>query len=184
MCSGPSGLYLLKDDAPLRRQVQNAICVPSKSQSALNSHVNKNSKLMLWHYCLGHPNFMYLEKLLPSLFINKNSKFFSCEICQFSKHTHSSYPSISYKPSCPFAMIHSDVWGPSKVKNITGTRFVSFVDDHTRLTWLFLMTEKSEVGQIFQNFNSMIQTQFQTKIQVLTTTCFGLCPSRVLFLML
>ena len=28
------------------------------------------------------------------------------------------------------------------------------------------MREKSEVGQIFQNFNSMIQTQFQTKIQV------------------
>ena len=53
-------------------------------------------------------------------------------------------------------------------KNITGSRwFVSFVDDHTRLTWIFLMKEKSEVGQIFQNFNLMIQTQFQTKIQIL-----------------
>ena len=31
------------------------------------------------------------------------------------------------------------------------------------------MKEKSEVGQIFQNFNSMIQTQFQNKIQVLKT---------------
>ena len=31
------------------------------------------------------------------------------------------------------------------------------------------MKEKSEVGQIFQNFNSMIQTQFQIKIQVLKT---------------
>ena len=166
MCSG---LYLLKDDAPIRRQSQNAICVPSKSRSSLNSHVNKDSKVMLWHYRLSHPNFMYLEKLFIYLFINKNSKSFSCEICQFSKHTRSSYPSISYKPSRPFAMIHSDVWGPSKVKNITGTRFVSFVDDHTRLTWLFLMKEKSEVGQIFQNFNSMIQTQFQTKIQIIKT---------------
>ena len=67
-------------------------------------------------------------------------------------------------------MIHSDVWGPSKVQNISGTRwFVSFVDDHTRLTWIFLMKEKSEVGTLFQHFNSMIQTQFQTKIQVLKT---------------
>ena len=31
------------------------------------------------------------------------------------------------------------------------------------------MKEKSEVGQIFQNFNSMIKTQFQTRIQVLRT---------------
>ena len=58
-------------------------------------------------------------------------------------------------------MIHSDMWGPSRKNNITGARwFVSFVDDHTRLTWVFPMKEKYEVGQIFQNFNSMIQTQF------------------------
>ena len=29
------------------------------------------------------------------------------------------------------------------------------------------MKEKSEAGQIFKNFNTMIQTQFQTKIQLL-----------------
>lgn len=43
MCSG---LYLL-DDATPTRQSQNAICVPSKSRSALNSHVNKDSEVML-----------------------------------------------------------------------------------------------------------------------------------------
>lgn len=31
------------------------------------------------------------------------------------------------------------------------------------------MKEKTKVGQIFQNFNTMIQTQFQTKIQALKT---------------
>jgi hypothetical protein len=77
---------------------------------------------------------------------------------------------VAIPPSHISAMIHSDVWGPLQVKNITGTTlFVSFVDDHTRLTWLFLMKDKFEVGQIFQNFNSMIQTQFHTKIQILKT---------------
>ena len=77
---------------------------------------------------------------------------------------------VAIPPSHISAMIHSDVWGPLQVKNITGTTlFVSFVDDHTRLTWLFLMKDKFEVGQIFQNFNSMIQTQFHTKIQILRT---------------
>lgn len=62
------------------------------------------------------------------------------------------------------------MWDSSRIKNVSGARwFLSFVDDHTRLTWVFLMKNKSEVSQIFQNFNTMIQTQFNTKIQVLKT---------------
>lgn len=125
---------------------------------------------MLNHYRLGHPNFLYLEKLFPSLFINKNSKLFQSGVCQFSKHVRNSYPNLPHKKSHLYLLIHSDIWGPSQIKNITGTRwFSSFVDDHSRITWLFLMKEKSEPGQIFKNFNAMIQTQFQTKIQVLKT---------------
>ncbi|RVW21058.1 Retrovirus-related Pol polyprotein from transposon TNT 1-94 [Vitis vinifera] len=47
--------------------------------------------------------------------------------------------------------------------------FVTFVDDHTRVTWVFLMKKKSEVREIFENFNNMVQMQFQAKIQVLRT---------------
>ena len=131
---------------------------------------NKESTIMLLHYRLGHPNFMYLSKMFPALFKNKNPKLFQCEICQFSKHCRNSYPSQNYKPSKPFSIIHSDIWGPSRVHNISGARwFVSFVDDHTRVTWVFLMKEKSEVGSIFKFFHSMIQTQFQAKIQVFRT---------------
>ena len=41
--------------------------------------------------------------------------------------------------------------------------FVTFIDDHTRITWVYLLREKSETYQVFQNFNSMIQTRFQEK---------------------
>ena len=33
----------------------------------------------------------------------------------------------------------------------------------TLVTWIFLKKEKSEVGQIFKNFDTMIQTQFKKK---------------------
>ena len=113
---------------------------------------------------------MYLEKLFPSLFKNKNPKSFQCEICQFSKHTCSTFPSRPYKPSHPFTVFHRDVRGPSRVKHILGfCWFVSFIDDHTRLTWVYLLKEKSEVGQVFPNFHKMIQNQFQTKIKILRT---------------
>ena len=125
---------------------------------------------MMWHYRLGHPNFPYLERLFPSLFINKKAKLFQCDVCQLSKHTCSHYAPRPHTPSQPFSLIHGNIWGPSRVENITRAHwFLLLVDDHTRLSWTFLMKNKSETSQIFQPFHKMIQNQFQTNIQVFKT---------------
>ena len=64
--------------------------------------------------------------------------------------------------------MHSDIWGPSRISTPSGKRwFVTFIDDHTRMTWVYLMTQKSEVEHIFKTFYNMIYTQFETKIKVL-----------------
>ena len=71
-------------------------------------------------------------------------------------------------PSKPFYLIHSDVWGPSKVTTISEKRwFVTFIDDYTRVCWVYLLREKSEVAEIFKSFSTMIEPQFQTKISIL-----------------
>lgn len=46
---------------------------------------------------------------------------------------------------------------------------MSFIDDHTRTIWIFLMKEKSETETIFKKFSTMIETQFKQKIQILRT---------------
>ncbi|XP_073119427.1 uncharacterized protein [Henckelia pumila] len=117
-----SGLYLLEANNSSKGKGPNSSCLVSVSQDQTSIFQKKENDIMLWHYRLGHPNFMYLKKLFPSLFINKNSNEFTCEICQFAKHVRNSYQALPYKESQPFALIHSDVWGPSKVKNITGSR--------------------------------------------------------------
>lgn len=91
---------------------------------------------MKWHYRFGHDlNFVCQEKTAHSQFINKRSNAFSCEIRQLSKHTRSSFPSRPYRKSKPYALFHSDIWGPSWIPNVTRARwFVLFVNDHTRLT--------------------------------------------------
>lgn len=124
---------------------------------------------MLWHHRLGHPSYSYLKCLFPSLFDNKNSIPFDCEICQLAKHTRTSFPPKTYSPTTPFSLIHSDIWGPSKITTSNGKKwFITFIDDHTRTTWVYLLHEKFEACQIFQTFHKMIQTQFQT-IQILRT---------------
>ena len=44
---------------------------------------------------------------------------------------------------------------------------MTFIDDHTRICWVYLMREKSEVERIFKEFYRMIENQFQTKISIL-----------------
>ena len=42
--------------------------------------------------------------------------------------------------------------------------FIIFIDDYTRLCWVYLMNEKSEVKNMFQVFYKMVENQFQSKI--------------------
>lgn len=54
------------------------------------------------------------------------------------------------------------------VEDLSGKRwFVTLIDDHTRLTWIYLITDKYEVNSIFRQFYTNIETQFNAKIAIL-----------------
>ena len=60
--------------------------------------------------------------------------------------------------------------GPSRVTSISFKRwFIYFIDDHSRVSWVYLLRDKSEVPQIFENFYAMIHTQYDTNIQIIRT---------------
>ena len=66
-----------------------------------------------------------------------------------------------------FYLIHSDVWGPSPINSIGGSRyFVMFVDDYSRYSWVFLMLSRDELLNIYRNFANMVKTQFSKTIKV------------------
>ncbi|KAH1055756.1 hypothetical protein J1N35_033821 [Gossypium stocksii] len=135
----------------------------SKSFTALG----KVDTVMLRHFCLGHPSFQYLAKLFLALFINKKLNFFSCKVFSLAKHTKSSYFPSTYKPSYPFALIHSDIWSPSWVKNADNCKwFITFINDHNKITWTYLLKDKSETAGVFAQFYNMVLTQFGSKIQL------------------
>ena len=45
--------------------------------------------------------------------------------------------------------------------------YVTFIDDFSRCTWVFLMKDHSELFNIFKNFCSEIMTQFGKTIRIL-----------------
>lgn len=57
---------------------------------------------------------------------------FQSKVYRLSKNVHKSYHTQPYKAS-PRSMIHSDIREPSRIKDVTSTRWsMSFVDNHTR----------------------------------------------------
>ncbi|CAL2266237.1 unnamed protein product [Prunus armeniaca] len=79
---------------------------------------------------------------------------------------------ISRKSSTPSVVsTANDVWGPAKIVTPVGARwFVTFMDDHTCMTWVSLLKTKGEVSYRFQQFHQVVETQFHARIQ--TSLCF------------
>lgn len=81
-------------------------------------------KIMLWHLKPRHPSFQYLKHLFPYLFKNLNCSSFQCESCVLAKSHRNTYISKPYRASKPFYMIHSDVWGPLRIKTLSDKKMV------------------------------------------------------------
>lgn len=116
---------------------------PGHVNQVRSSANNGMEMIWMWHRRLGHASFGYLKKLLPSLFHNVSGSSFKCSVCVLAKSHSASYPLSFNKRMVPFELIHSDVWGPSPISTQQGTCwFIIFVDDCTRMTWLYTMRKK------------------------------------------
>ena len=92
--------------------------------------------------------------MLPSFFHEIKESDLHCEVCILAKsHLASFSPSMNNR-LFPFDLVHSNVWGPSPVSVASGIKwFVTFVDDCTRMTWLYVIKKKSDVAMVFQSFS-------------------------------
>ena len=113
-------------------------------------------ELWLMHERLGHPSFFSLKTLYPKLCVNLD----------LLKNHCISYSLSSKISEIPFSLIHTDVWGPSQVTYHSRALFISFINDCTQTTWIYLLKEKSDTIITLKQFHQMIQTQFNAKLQV------------------
>ena len=85
--------------------------------------------------------------------------------CKSHRKTFHSFNTVV---DAPFSLVHSDVWGPAPHNSRNGfSYFLLFVDDCTRMSWVFFLKKKSEVFEKFVSFFNLVQTQFQKQIKVL-----------------
>ena len=77
----------------------------------------------------------------------------NCEVCKLAKHTRLPFVSSNSKSNHIFELVQCDVWGLAPVNSYNDFKyFVTFIDDFSRLTYLYLLKNKSEVFSYFQDF--------------------------------
>ncbi|CAA7043502.1 unnamed protein product [Microthlaspi erraticum] len=121
----------------------------------------------LWHNRLGHPSDYKIDFVTDVLGIKqKNKRRLPCAICPLAKQKHLSFDSKNNMCANAFDLLHIDIWGPYSVPTVDGYRyFLTIVDDHSRVIWVYLLRTKDEVLRVFPDFLTMIENQFQCKVR-------------------
>lgn len=85
-----------------------------------------------------------------------------------AKQTQITFPISNNNALNCFDLIHVDIWGAYRVKSTCRAHYLlSFVDDASRGTLVYLLKEKSEVSQLVKDLCSMVNTQFDTKVKII-----------------
>ena len=135
------------------------------SKSSPTVCVSTDAPLLI-HSRLGHPSLSKFQNMVTRF---STLSSLACKSYQLGKHTHVSFPKrLNNRAKSPFELVHTDVCGPCRTASTLGFQyFVTFIDDYSRCTLLFLMKNRAELYSIFQKFYAEILTQFNISIHVL-----------------
>ena len=122
--------------------------------------------LKLWHNRLGHLNHSDLARLGKgteatgiSLKSSADPKDI-CEGCQLGKLHRSPFHSSKTRTSKPLELIHSDICGPFQIETPGKKRyFITFIDDYSRYTMVYLLQNKSQALDKFKEFVNVVSNQ-------------------------
>ena len=110
--------------------------------------MNLVNESWLWHRRLGHINFDNLVKVsnigevinLPNITNPSNP---ICRHCQLGNKNRVRFKKKERSTSKPFELVHTDLDGPIRNKSMqVKSYFMLFIDDFTRMDWVFFSQGK------------------------------------------
>ena len=124
------------------------------------------------HISLKSAQKLVSQGLVTGIFLDMTDpvKPFFCESCVYAK--------LSCKPISKVregeqakefgGKVHSDLWGPTPVESKGGKKYyITFTDDKTRLTHLYLLWKKDEAFATYREYEAWVNTQLSAKIKIL-----------------
>lgn len=168
-----------------RQQVQDSLSeslyhlnAKAASQVALvTTHAQQGAvdHATLWHARLAH---VHESKLLSlhkqNLFRHSIPQFPSlafCDACARGKSKQSAYSKkSSFRAADRLELIHTDLCGPVSAQSFGGALyFIPFIDDYSRMCFVYFLRHKSQALETFLLFLEMAERQSGNKLRTLRT---------------
>lgn len=133
-----------------------------------------------WHSILGHRDIEVVKSLTSGEFVDgvqfdkcseECNNILNCSVCLEGKMSRMKFPKkSSNRAKGVLNLVHSDLCGPMATVTLSGKRYVlTFIDDYSRFTAIYLIKEKSEAFGKFQEYVELCKTMFNRKPKVLRT---------------
>jgi hypothetical protein len=134
-----NGLYLLEQSLDFSHALPAPISYTAfnKALYSLSSVKVNTDSFHTWHCRLGHPSrsrMSSLSHVMPTV-SQDNSADFVCNIYPLAKQKRLPFSNNNNLSSCPFDLVHVDIWGPYHVSTVEGYKyFLTLVDNCSRTT--------------------------------------------------
>ena len=154
------GLFKLKlSDVPY------SLTASQESVGIKRSIMTENSSL-LWHRRLGHISIERVKRLVNSGVLDNLdfTDFDTCVDCIKGKQTNKLKKGAN-RSSEILEIIHTDICCPDM--NSSGQKyFITFIDDHTRFMYLYMLHNKYEALDAFKIYKAEVEKQYRKQIKV------------------
>nr|GEV39912.1 hypothetical protein [Tanacetum cinerariifolium] len=127
-------------------------------------HLDEESSSRLWHKRLGHISKDRMQRLIKEGILH-HLDFNQCVECIKGKFVKT-IKKGSTRSKRLLEIIHTDICGPF-INDIGGHKyFITFVDDYSRCTYVYLIKEKTKSLDIFKFFKAKVKNQLKCKIKI------------------
>ena len=141
--------------------------------NAVKSEPHQNC-VHLWHRRLGHRDpeavlKLSRDKLADGIEVDSCGSLLKCISCIKGKMARQSFPKVSsHQAKQSLDLVHTDVCGPMSTETPGHKRyFLTFIDDYSRYTVVYLLHSKAEVPVKLQEYIAYVSNKFGRKPKVL-----------------
>jgi transposase InsO family protein len=86
-------------------------------------------------------------------------------MCTWKQSRLSLTSGTSRRAKAPLQLVHTDICGPLDPISFGGNKyFITFIDDFSRKSWVYLLKEKSSALAVFKNFKAFTEAESNYKL--------------------
>jgi hypothetical protein len=124
----------------------------------------------VWHRRFGHlgtqslKNIQFVTEGMPEAFKALTAP---CEHCLLNKSTRVINRKAPEHVKEVLIRVHSDMWGKYRVPSLKGeVYFITFTDDYSRKSWVYLIHTKDQLRAVFQEFKVRVEAETGKKVKI------------------